>query len=67
MTISRIESSSFSLNQSVMHSVAIVLYRISGNFRCKNIFVVAINHENFLTRNYFYTREQSSQSFRDAS
>ena len=24
------------------------IYCISGNFRCKNIFVVAINHENFI-------------------
>ena len=35
-------------------------YRISGNFRCKNIFVVAINHENYeiiLTRvNSYYSQ-----------
>ena len=56
-------------SQRLIHAgVQSTIYRISGNFRCKNIFVVAINHENFLTRNYFYTSEHSSQSFwRDAS
>ena len=28
-------------------------YRISGNFHCKNIFVVAINHENLMHENIF--------------
>ena len=32
-------------------------YRRSGNFRCKNIFVVCANHENKKkTRNIFYNR-----------
>ena len=33
-------------------------YRISGNFRCKNIFVVAINHENFI-HEIIFTRVNS--------
>ena len=36
-------------------------YRISGNFRCKNIFVVAINHENFI-HEIIFTRVNSYYS-----
>ena len=45
-----------------MYTVAIVGgYRISGNFRCKNIFVVAINHENFI-HEIIFTRVNSYYS-----
>ena len=36
-------------------------YRISGNFRCKNIFVVAINHEKFI-HEIIFTRVNSYYS-----
>ena len=32
-------------------------YILCGNFHCKSILVVAINHENIITQNYFYTSE----------
>ena len=41
--------------------VVSAIYRISGNFRCKNIFVVGINHEKFI-HEIIFTRVNSYYS-----
>ena len=38
-----------------------IQYRRSGNFRCKNIFVVCVNHENKKHEVYFTTNNYYSQ------
>ena len=43
---------------SLKHMTVQCIYRISGNVCCKNIFVVAINHENII-HEIIFTRVNS--------